>query len=72
MWDRIKSHLVDDWRKAYTFLSVQFAALLVLLEVANAYLPEIMVYVPEHYRGYIGGAILVARIIQQQKRKAVQ
>jgi hypothetical protein len=68
MWDRIKAHLVDDWHRAYRFLSVQLAVLLVLLEGAYAYLPDITSYLPEHTRGFVAGAIILARIIQQTKR----
>jgi hypothetical protein len=68
MWDRIKAHLVDDWHRAYRFLSVQLAVLLVILEGAYDYLPTIQGYFPPHWQGIIGGAIILARIYQQTKR----
>lgn len=66
--NRIKEHLIEDWKKAYTFLSVQLAALLVLLEVAYAYQSEITSFLPEHTRGYVAGILIAARIYQQTKR----
>jgi hypothetical protein len=67
--DKLKAHLIEDWRKAYTFLSVQLAALLVLLEVAYAYTAEITSYLPEHTRGYVAGALIAARVWSQAKVK---
>lgn len=66
--NRIKEHLIEDWKKAYTFLSVQLAALLVFLEVAYAYQSEITSFLPEHIRGYVAGILIAARIYQQTKR----
>jgi len=68
MWDRIKAHLVEDWKQAYRWLSVQLAFLLVLLEGAYQYLPQVQSYFPAHWHAYIGGAILLARLINQTKR----
>ena len=66
--DSLKQHLVEDWKKAYTFLSVQLALLLVLLEGAYAYQSEIVSYLPEHTRGYVAGVLIFARIWQQTRR----
>lgn len=69
MLTKIKEHLIEDWKKAYTFLSVQLAFVLVLLEGAYAYQAEIVGYLPEHTRGYVAGLLIAARIYQQTKVK---
>ena len=69
MLARIKAHLIEDYAKAYKLFSVQLAALLVFLEGAYAYQADFVSYLPENTRGYVAGAILVARIYKQTKAK---
>ena len=57
--------LIDDWQKAWKLLSVQVAALLVALEMAGDYLPELKEYLGDDFGKWIGLAIIVARIIRQ-------
>lgn len=67
----IKKHLIDDWKVAYKFLSLQLATLLVLLEGAYEFLPEIKGYFPDHWQGYIAGSIILARLWGQRKVHSV-
>lgn len=57
--------LIDDWKQAWRLLSVQAAAVLVALEVAGDYLPEIKEYLGDDYAKWIGLGIIVARVIRQ-------
>lgn len=57
--------LIDDWKRAWRLLSVQAAAVLVALEVAGDYLPEIKAYLGDDFGKWIGLAIIVARVIRQ-------
>lgn len=57
--------LIDDWKRAWRLLSVQAAAVLVALELAGDYLPEIKEYLGNDYAKWIGLGIIVARVIRQ-------
>lgn len=57
--------LIDDWKRAWRLLSVQAAAVLVALELAGDYLPEIKEYLGDDYAKWAGLAIIVARVIRQ-------
>lgn len=57
--------LIDDWRRAWRLLSVQAAAVLVALELAGDYLPEIKEYLGDDFGKWAGLAIIVARVIRQ-------
>lgn len=57
--------LIDDWKRAWRLLSVQVAAVLVALELAGDYLPEIKEYLGDDYAKWIGLGIIVARVIRQ-------
>lgn len=57
--------LIDDWKRAWRLLSVQAAAVLVALELAGDYLPEIKEYLGDDYAKWIGLGIIVARVIRQ-------
>lgn len=57
--------LIDDWKRAWKLLSVQVAAVLVALELAGDYLPEIKEYLGDDYAKWIGLGIIVARVIRQ-------
>ena len=57
--------LIDDWKRAWRLLSVQAAAVLIALELAGDYLPEIKEYLGDDYAKWAGLAIIVARVIRQ-------
>lgn len=57
--------LVDDWKRAWRLLSVQVAAVLVALELAGDYLPEIKEYLGDDYAKWMGLAVIVARVVRQ-------
>ncbi len=57
--------LIDDWKRAWRLLSVQAAAVLVALELAGDYLPEIKEYLGDDFGKWAGLAIILARIIRQ-------
>lgn len=57
--------LIDDWKRAWRLLSVQAAAVLVALELAGDYLPEIKEYLGDDYAKWMGLAIIVARVVRQ-------
>jgi hypothetical protein len=65
--NKIKACLVDDWKKAYKWVSVQIAAVLVFLPMLMPYMPELSQYLPTNWTQWLGGAIIVARIIAQKK-----
>lgn len=57
--------LIDDWKRAWRLLSVQVAAVLVALELAGDYLPEIKEYLGDDFAKWAGLAIIVARVVRQ-------
>lgn len=63
---RPQIRLVENWRHAYKFLSVQLAALLALISAAYDYLPSIQQYLPEGWVHYMALAIIATRLIQQR------
>lgn len=58
--------LIDDWKQAHKFLTVQLAALLTLLSLAYDYLPAIREALPEGWTKYAFPLILVARLLHQK------
>ena len=57
--------LIDDWKRAWRLFSVQVAAVLIALELAGDYLPEIKEYLGDDYAKWLGLAVIVARVIRQ-------
>lgn len=57
--------LIDDWKRAWRLLSVQVAAVLIALELAGDYLPEIKEYLGDDYAKWMGLAVIVARVVRQ-------
>lgn len=59
--------MVENWKKALQMSSVQLSLLIIILEAANAMLPEM----PEEYATYLRPILLVllpvARLIKQTK-----
>ena len=67
MLDKIKQYLIRDWKIAYTYVSVQIAALMGLLAIAEPYIPVLHQYMPSQWVPIASGLIIVARLIQQKK-----
>ena len=67
MLDKIKEYLIRDWKIAYTYVSVQIAAFMGLLSLAEPYIPVLHQYMPEHWVPIASGLIIVSRLIQQKK-----
>lgn len=67
MWNKIKSYLVADWKKAYTWFSMQIAAIIIFLPMLAPYMPELAQYLPANWYQWLGGAIVLTRIIAQKK-----
>jgi len=69
MYEKIKAHLIDDWKQAWKFLSVWLALIMMGLDVAGDSLPMIKEYLPDGWVKYAAGAIILARVIKQTKEK---
>lgn len=67
----MKNILIPNWKDSWSFLSVQMAALLALLDVAYEYLYVVQTYLPQHYVRWCALAIIVGRIVNQSRRQAV-
>ena len=67
MLDKIKEYLIRDWRVAYQFVSVQIAAVMGLLALAEPYIPMLHQYLPDTWVPIASGLIIVSRLIQQKK-----
>ena len=63
----MKAKLIEDWKQSWKFLSVQLAVALALLDTAYEYLPAIQSYLPVGWVKWMALAIIVGRIIKQQK-----
>lgn len=60
----MKLKLVEDWKKAYKWLSVQFMALLLVLPEAWQYVPPgVKEALPPHFLSGLSTAIVVAAIL---------
>ena len=62
----MKVSLIEEWQKAYKFFTVQLAAMLVLLDIAYDYLPDVQAYLPEGWAKWFALAIIVARVVKQR------
>ena len=72
--EKLKGLLIEDWKRAWKFLTVWLAGALVALDTARDSLPLVKEYLPEGWVKYIAGAILVARLLNQKgwKKNAVR
>jgi hypothetical protein len=61
--------LIDEWKQAYKYLTVQLTIGLGALSVAYEYLPEMKQILPDGWYKYGLMAILIARVIQQSSVK---
>ena len=57
--------LINEWHKAWRYLTVQLAALLAVLATAWDYVPALQQYLDPAWVKYFALAILVARIVNQ-------
>jgi phosphatidylserine/phosphatidylglycerophosphate/cardiolipin synthase-like enzyme len=57
--------LIDDWHKAYRYLSVQLALLLTLAATAYDYLPAVQSYLDPGWVKWAGALIILARVVKQ-------
>jgi hypothetical protein len=57
--------LIDEWKKAYRYLTVQLAALLALLATAWDYVPALQQYLDPQWVKWFALAMLLARVIKQ-------
>lgn len=64
----IKDLLVEDWKKAHKFLSVQVAVVAGALATASDYIPVIHDNLPEGWSKFAIAGILLARLIHQGPR----
>ncbi|MDB5802284.1 MAG: hypothetical protein JWL63_3223 [Rhodocyclales bacterium] len=69
--DWLKRKLIDDVRKAHTFLSVQAAALLGVVALAYDYMPALQQYLPAGWVKWGALLIIAARLIKQQQKEAL-
>lgn len=59
--------LIANWRQAWRMHSMRLAALIVVLASLETFLPQLQAYLPPKVYAILGGAVMVARIIQQAK-----
>lgn len=72
MFKRIEAMLVEDWRKAHKWLSVQIAALMILVGQFYDQLPVLQKYLPPDWVKYAAAAVIIARVIGQGNAKSDQ
>lgn len=66
----MKFKLIENWKQAWKYISVQIAAVILFLPTLAPYMPEIMAYIPTNWYQILGGAILIARIVKQRVDEA--
>ena len=70
-FQKIEAFLIDDWKKAFTFLSVWFYIIIGVLAIVPTYLPQFQGYVPEKYISIIAVLGIVARLVKQARTDKV-
>lgn len=60
-----RPRLIDNWRQAHKFLSVQIAALVAVLSLAYDYLPAVQQYLPQGWVKWAALAVILARVLHQ-------
>lgn len=70
MIEKLKGLLIEDWKRAWRLSTIWLAAALGLLDAAAEYLPMVKTYLPEGWVKYIAAAIILARVLKQNWRKA--
>lgn len=66
----MKGRLIEDWKQAWKFLSVQLAVALALLDTAYDHLLMAQLYLPDDWVKWMALSIITARIIKQKKKTA--
>jgi len=62
----MKLRLIENWREAWKFLSVQLALILAVISTAYDYLPAVQQYLPAGWVKWMALAIIAVRIFQQR------
>lgn len=70
--DRRFGWLISEWRKAYRWLSIQFAGIGILLTAVYEMLPQAQAYVPQKYYNVAMLVCLVAVILGRLKNQPVK
>lgn len=70
MIEKLKGLLIEDWKRAWRLSTIWLASLLGLLDLAGEYLPMMQNYLPQGWVKYAAAAIIVARLLKQNWRKA--
>lgn len=63
-WNKWKLELIPDLKDAWKFLSVQAAALVLLLDISVDQLPALRAVLPESFMPYTVVIVILARIVQ--------
>jgi hypothetical protein len=63
----IKLKLIEEWRHAWKYISIQLAALTTIVAAMEPFVPQLHAYLPDYWVAIASGAILVARMVQQAK-----
>jgi hypothetical protein len=58
--------IIDNWKQAHKFLTVQISTLLGMAAAAYEYFPAMREYFPEGWAKYAFAAIIVARLWKQK------
>lgn len=66
MIQKLKGLLIEDWKRAWKFLTIWLAGALFFIDSALDSLPLIKQYVPDGWVKWMALTIIVARLIKQQ------
>lgn len=58
--------LVEDWKSAWTWLSVQIAVLLAILTTVQTQYPQVLEALPQGWQSVFAVAIILGRLIDQK------
>jgi len=61
--------LIEEWKSAHKFLTVQLAAVLAAVTTAWEYVPEVKDYLDPAWVKWFAVAMIVARVIKQGEAK---
>jgi hypothetical protein len=60
--------MIENWKKAYKFFSVQLLAVLIVLAGLEPFVPQISALLPEHWVPVFAALILFSRLVSQSKK----
>lgn len=63
--DTMKLKLIETWRKAHRYVTVQLAALLAAISTAWDYIPAVQQYLDPAWLKWFALAMIVARLVKQ-------